>query len=98
MGERAEEGKTMLMYKILLNSIRDDVLTKKGVVGVGIGYKRVDGKEVLPTQLCFLIYVIKKLKSNDVWDNKEMIPPKYTFGEIEVLTDVIETGGEPRAS
>lgn len=97
MGERADEGKTMLMYKILLNSIRDDVFTKEGVVGVGIGYKRVDGKEVLPRQICFLVYVAKKLKSTEFVDKSKMIPPKYIFGEIEVMTDVIETGGEPQA-
>lgn len=70
------------------------LLRIRGVHGVGIGYKKTDGKTT--DQLALIVRVDHKLPQSEV-DPREFIPPEYRFRsrdsdkeEAVVLTDVQE--------
>lgn len=64
--------------------VEKDLLARPGVVGVGIGYKRVGGTAT--GQLAIRVYVV--VKSDEIADD-DRVP-----AEIEgVPTDVVESGG-----
>ncbi len=63
----------------------DDFLQKKNVVGLGIGYKEVEGQE---TELLSLVVMVKKKEAPSQLDVVDLIP-----SEIEgVPVDVKEVG------
>ncbi len=63
----------------------DDLLRKKNVVGLGIGYKEVEGEE---TGLLGLVVMVKKKESPSQLDATDLIP-----SQIEgVPVDVKEVG------
>ena len=63
----------------------EELLRKKNVVGLGIGYKEVEGQE---TGLLSLVVLVKKKESPSQLDATDMVP-----SEIEgVPVDVIEVG------
>ncbi len=76
-----------LVFKLqeVKTTVEEDLLQKLNVLGLGIGYKEVGGKET--TDLCIHIYVEKKIPQKDlpaealIPDNLEGLP-----------TDVIEVG------
>lgn len=58
----------------------------KGVMGVGIGPKTVDGK-LFPDQPCFLVYVDEKRSRTDL-ESRELIPKEI----LGIKTDVVAIG------
>jgi hypothetical protein len=63
----------------------EDLLKKKNVVGVGIGYKKVEGQE---TGLLSLVVMVRKKEPPSQLDATDLIP-----AEIEgVPVDVVEVG------
>ena len=65
--------------------VEEDLLAKSNVVGLGIGYKEVGGKET--TDLCIHVYVEKKLPK------AELVPEALVPETVQGLpTDVIEVG------
>ncbi len=67
------------------NSHQEALLKKKNVVGLGIGYKEIAGRQT--DQLSLIAMVRKK---EPLWDLKpaDVVPPRIQ----EVLTDVQEVG------
>ena len=63
----------------------DKILSYKGVVGIGIGYKTINGKET--AQLSIVISVKKKKPLNELKEN-EIIPEELDG----IKTDVREVG------
>ena len=67
------------------NRYEEGLLKKKNVVGLGIGYKEVEGQE---TGLLSLVVMVRKKESPSQLDAADLIP-----SEIEgVLVDVKEVG------
>ncbi len=63
----------------------NDLLKKKNVVGLGIGYKEVEGQE---TDQLSLVVMVRRKESSSQLDAKDLIP-----AEIEgVPVDVKEVG------
>lgn len=66
---------------------RGNLLKKKGVVAVGMGYKVVDG--IRSTYPCLTVSVEKKLYLPKL-EAKDLVPSWYDGGYV--ITDVVETG------
>jgi hypothetical protein len=64
---------------------KGDLLSHRGVVGIGIGYKVINGRET--DQLSIVISVEKKLPLDELGENE--ILPREIGG---ILTDVQEVG------
>lgn len=63
----------------------EELLGRKNVIGVGIGYKEKGGKET--SELCVKIFVEKKIKKEKLAED-DMVPKTYE----KVKTDVMEVG------
>ncbi len=63
----------------------DEILYKPNVIGVGVGFKEVGGKET--TDLCIQVYVEKKIPKSEL-AVEALVPEKIS----DFLTDVVEVG------
>ena len=78
-------AKVIEEIKAIKDRYKDDLLQKKNVVGLGIGYKEVEGQET--AQLSLVVMVRKKEPSSQL-DATDLVP-----SEIEgVPVDVKEVG------
>lgn len=79
------EGKGIEEIRAVKDRHGESLLEKKNVVGMGIGYKEVEGQE---TGLLSLVVMVRKKESRSQLDATELIP-----SEIEgVPVDVKEVG------
>ena len=79
------EGKGIEEIRSVKDRYGESLLEKKNVVGLGIGYKEVEGQE---TGLLSLVVMVKKKESPSQLDATDLIP-----SEIEgVPVDVKEVG------
>lgn len=78
-------GKRIEEIRAVKDRYEDDLLKKKNVVGLGIGYKEVEGRE---TNELTLVVMVKKKEPPSQLDATDLIP-----SEIEgVPVDVKEVG------
>jgi Purple acid Phosphatase, N-terminal domain len=80
MGERLDEAIERL------DDAREELLAKKGVVGVGYGPKERQG-EIVDGEVAIVVYVMKK-KDEQALGSDDVVPPM--IGRI--ATDVVEVG------
>ena len=79
------EGKGIEKIRAVKDRYEDGLLKKKNVVGLGIGYKEVEGQE---TDQLSLVVMVRQKESPSRLDATDLIP-----FEIEgVPLDVIEVG------
>ncbi len=79
------EGKGIEEIRAVKDRHGESILEKKNVVGLGIGYKEVEGQE---TGLLSLVVMVRKKESRSQLDATDLIP-----SEIEgVPVDVKEVG------
>ena len=79
------EGKGIEEIRAVKDRHGESLLEKKNVVGLGIGYKEVEGQE---TGLLSLVVMVRKKESRSQLDATDLIP-----SEIEgVPVDVKEVG------
>ena len=69
----------------ICNQAYKDFKNIKNVVGVGIGFKYVDGKNT--EELCIQVLVSKKIDEKSLATN-DIIPKEY----LGIKTDIIEVG------
>lgn len=78
-------GKGIEEIRAIKNRHEKDLLKKKNVVGLGIGYKEVEGQE---TEQLSLVVMVKKKESPSQLDVTDLVP-----SDIEgVPVDVKEVG------
>ncbi len=78
-------GKGIAEIRAVKNRYEEGLLKKKNVVGLGIGYKEVEGQE---TGLLSLVVMVRKKESPSQLDATDLVP-----SEIEgVPVDVKEVG------
>jgi hypothetical protein len=78
-------GKGIEEIRAVKDRHKDDLLRKKNVVGLGIGYKEVEGQE---TEQLSLVVMVRKKESPSQLDGTDLVP-----SEIEgVPIDVKEVG------
>jgi hypothetical protein len=76
---------TLEEIKQVKNKVQSDLMKKKNVTGVGIGFKETNGKKT--EELCLIVMVTQKVESSEL-SSKDLIP-----AEIQgIMTDVKAVG------